>query len=215
MDVSIAKKVVGIILSSFTEAQITSFYENGQVSQVLVGVAAKVEAAMAKPQSPVKNAADEAAHEKRDDIEAQASGRLLNRALKGVLEQPPPSQLRREDKKMDKESKKTVSNSSLSHQANVWVPKATLSLPTSEWTPQADAPTWTPVQDQHNDEQYAAMEGMGIDAPAWKPVKDELNDEDYAAMEEMGIVAPEWTPVHDELNDEDYAAMEEMGILEE
>ena len=48
-----------------------------------------------------------------------------------------------------------------------------------------------------------------------KPVKDELNDEDYAAMEEMGIVAPEWTPVHDELNDEDYAAMEEMGILEE
>ena len=126
MDVSIAKKVVGIILSSFTEAQITSFYENGQVSQVLVGVAAKVEAAMAKPQSPVKNAADEAAHEKRDDIEAQASGRLLNRALKGVLEQPPPSQLRREDKKMDKESKKTVSNSSLSHQANVWVPKATL-----------------------------------------------------------------------------------------
>ena len=42
MDSGLANKVVGIILSSFTVVQITAWYENGQIEQVLEGVAAKV-----------------------------------------------------------------------------------------------------------------------------------------------------------------------------
>ena len=168
---SIANKVIGIVLSSFDASQITLWFENKQIPQVLASVEAKVVEAMRRHEVSVNRENEEILVSEHDKEAAVASGKLLGRALKGVLEQPPP--IAPGSVPDGEKSANSLDASSLSHQAKEWVPSS-MSQGIS-----TDASEWTPAGVPSDLETMEMMEQAAIS---------ELTDEDYAAMEEMGLI---------------------------